>query len=282
MDMYNEDDDPFKLPFEDIDIAKLKVKQVPDMEVIQSDGMEQKHRQNAVDKLEKSYMADAALKKAKEKEKEDRQKRLDEQAQAKAAAELAKEEKEFDLLKQGGVIRQKKSDNELKQEWAALSAEEKEERKKASRERGGYTGDKKNTRPKLLEPLARGIEEETVMVEVKMDDYELIPIEKTDIGKELAASTNNLQQIEAMDVISSDVEEVGGMDGKVIDKRQEMIFNMNTKQLYEYLLEQTGLGEQVLCKVFENGFTGEMVEIALVDDDLICSWFFCCSFSFVI
>merc|ERR1712157_479198 len=99
---YNEEKDPFKLPFEDIDvmandltwldtdelvpisrkemldaneISKLKIKDKPDYDVIRSDGLEQREREKAVDKLEKSYMADAALKKAKEKEKEEMQKR---------------------------------------------------------------------------------------------------------------------------------------------------------------------------------------------------------------
>merc|ERR1712154_222955 len=94
------------------DTSRLRVNDVPDLDVIRSDGLEQRERQNAVDKLEKSYMADAALKKAKEKEKEAMQKRLDEQKQAQLNAELKEQQKEFDILKQGGVIRQKKTAEE--------------------------------------------------------------------------------------------------------------------------------------------------------------------------
>eukprot|EP01084_Bolivina_argentea_P007767 14577_1 len=213
-------------------------------------------------------MADAALKKAKEKEKELMQKRLEEQAQAKLAAELKEEQKEFDLLKQGGIIRQKKTAEELKAEYAALTDEQKEERRKKRQERNQYTA---NRNPKLLQKLDRGVEEETVMVEVEMDDFEMIPMEDTEVGKELAESERMVKEMEAKyggdDVIMSSDDELIGVVG-VVDKRQEMIFHMNTKEIYEYIINGTNLSEDIACKILENGLTGEMVEIAVMDDEL--------------
>ena len=115
------DGDAFELPFDDInitgqdlswldtdelvplsrkdmldpeDIARLRVDEVPDDDVIIADGQEQRQRQNAVETLERSYMADAALKKAHKKEAEEMQKRLEQQKKEQEARAL-EEEKEI-------------------------------------------------------------------------------------------------------------------------------------------------------------------------------------------
>merc|ERR1711920_948798 len=121
-----------------------------------ADGLEQRERAESIAKYEKSHMADAALKKAKDLQKLQMQKRLDEQKRAQIeAADKKEEEKEIDILKQGGIIRQKKSADEHAAELKALSPEEKKARRLARKERNKY----KNRNPQLLENLDGGVEE---------------------------------------------------------------------------------------------------------------------------
>ena len=255
------------------EISKLKVKQVPDYDVIIGDGIEQRERQAAVDKLEKSYMADAALKKAREKEKEEMQKRLDEQKKLQMEKELEREQAEFDILKQGGIIRQKKTAQELAAELAALTPEQKAERRRLRKERNNYMATKRN--PKLLQALDGDVEEETVMVDVEIDDFELIPIEQTQDGKELQSALDNLRETEMkyggdIEISDDDEDDLKGLSetGPVVDKRQEKIFNMGTKELYEYIISKTGMNDENAAKIIDNGMSGTMIETAIIDGEL--------------
>ena len=71
-----------------------------------------------------------------------------------------------------------------------------------------------------------------------------------------------------MSAMSSGDDEDGKRGGPAVDMRQDRIFQMNTKEIYAYIVEKTNMTEETASKILECGLTGPMIEIALMDGEL--------------
>jgi len=252
------------------EISRLYVKDVPNDDTLAADLMEQRERQSAVEKYEKSHMSDEALKKLQQK-----------QAEAQALQERLgqyydsnKEKKDLedgsDLNERARVIQQRTDEKE----WTEMTAEEKEERRRQRRERNKYTGRASQTLQKL--PMS-GPEEETVLVSREVDDFEEIPVEYTEAGQHLALLEKTLRRLQrkydrAQDGDLDSYDDTDDDDDDEFDTgqcsaQQRAIFAFGQKQMYEYLVQQ-GVDERKAMLVIDHGVTGLMIETAVVEKTL--------------